>query len=67
MDSGNAIDRPAFDFLARAAGLNAEDPHMEELFPYVRNALTANEGLRNIDTTGFEPDANFNPDHFYQG
>ena len=66
MDSGTAIDRQTFDFLARAAGLNVDDPHMDELFPYVQNALVANEGLRNIDTTGFEPDASFDPFHFYQ-
>ena len=67
MDFGNEIDRQTFDFLAKAAGLNVDDPHMEELFPYVQNALTANEGLRNIDTSGFEPDASFEPAHFYQG
>jgi hypothetical protein len=67
LDSGNAIDRQTFDFLARAAGLNVDDPHLEELFPYVRNALAANEGLRNINTTGFEPDTGFDPDHFYRG
>ena len=67
MDSGNAINRQAFDFLARAAGLNVDDPHMDELFAYVQIALAANEGLRNIDTSGFEPEASFDPAHFYQG
>ena len=67
MDSGSAIDRQTFDFLARAAGLNVDDPHMDELFPYVQNALAANEGLRDIDTGGFEPEASFDPAHFYRG
>ena len=67
MDADGAIDRQTFDFLARAAGLNVDDPHMDELFPYVQNALAGNEKLNNIDTTGFEPDASFDPDHFYQG
>ncbi len=66
LDSDNAIDRQTFDFLARAAGLNLEDPHMDELFPYVQIALAANEGLKHIDITGFEPDASFDPDHYYQ-
>ena len=66
MASGNLMDRQTFDFLARAAGLNADDPHMDELFPYVQNALAANEGLRNVDTNGFEPDAEFDPGHFFE-
>ena len=67
MASDHQIDRQTFDFLARAAGLNVDDPHMDELFPYVRNALSANLGLINVDTTGFEPDASFDPDHSYLG
>ena len=66
MPSRNQLDRSSFDYLARAAGLNVEDPHMDELFPYVQNALAANEGLREIDTTGFEPDSAFDPAQFYQ-
>ena len=44
MPSENPLDRQAFDYLARAAGLNTDDPHMDELFPYVQNAVGANEG-----------------------
>lgn len=67
MDPGKFIDRQAFDFLAKAAGLNVDDPHMDELFSYVQNALAANAALKDIETTGFEPDTSFDPDHFYQG
>jgi len=66
MPSERPLDRQAFDYLARAAGLNTDDPHMDELFPYVQNAVAANEGLKKIDTTGFEPDSTFDPSHFYQ-
>ena len=66
MPSENSLDRPAFDYLASAAGLDTDDPHMDELFPYVQNAMAANEGLKKIDTTGFEPDSAFDPAHFYQ-
>ena len=66
MPSRNQLDRSSFDYLARAAGLNVEDPHMDELFPYVQNAIAANVGLREIDTTGFEPDSAFDPAQFYQ-
>ena len=66
MPSENPLDRESFNFLARAAGLNPDDPHMEELFPYVRNALSGNGRLKEIDTTNFEPDTAFDPAQFYQ-
>ena len=66
MPSNNPLDRSSFDFLARAAGLNPEDSHMTVLFPYVQNALAGNERLKDIDTTGFEPDTAFDPAQFYQ-
>ena len=66
MSTNNPLDRDSFDYLARAAGLDPEDDHMNELYPYVQAALAANEGLRSLDTTGYEPDAAFNPAQFYQ-
>ena len=66
MPAENTLDRQSFDYLARAAGLDAADSHMDELFGYVQNALAANAGLNQIDTTGFEPDTAFGPAQFYQ-
>ena len=66
MPPENPLDRPAFNYLARAAGLNLDDPHLDELYPYVQNALAANARLNQIDTTGYEPDAAFDPAQFYQ-
>ena len=66
MSSESPMSRETFDYLARAAGLDTADPHMDELFPYVQNALAANERLGAIDTTGYEPDAAFDPAQFYQ-
>ena len=66
MPTENPLDRESFDHLARTAGLDSSDPHMDELFSYVQNALAANERLAEIDTTGFEPDAAFDPAQFYQ-
>ena len=65
MPSDPSLDRESFDYLAAAAGLSTDDPHMDELFPYVQNALAANNRLNNIDTTGYEPDTAFDPAQFY--
>ncbi len=62
----NVFDRQTFEYLAAAAGLSIEDPHMDELFPYVQAALAANGRLQEIDTAGFEPDTSFDPAQFYQ-
>ena len=66
MTPDNPLDRETFDFLARAAGLNPDDPHMEELFPYVRTALAGNARLSGIEVTNYEPDTAFDPAQFYQ-
>lgn len=66
MPSESPLDRESFNYLAAAAGLDVNSPHMEELFSYVRNALAANERLHNVDTTGYEPDTAFDPAQFYQ-
>ncbi|CAI7996972.1 hypothetical protein GBAR_LOCUS2020 [Geodia barretti] len=66
MPPENPLDRESFDYLARAAGLDSGDPHLDELFPYVQNALAANERLADIDTTEYEPDTAFDPAQFYQ-
>ena len=66
MPTNNPLDRNAFNYLAQAAGLDVNDPHMDELFPYVQAALAASDGLRNLDVTGYEPDAAFDPAQFYQ-
>ena len=66
MTPDNPLDRESFDFLARAAGLNPDDPHMEELFPYVQNALAGNARLSGIEVTNYEPDTAFDPAQYYQ-
>ena len=66
MPVDNPLDRESFNYLAKAAGLAPDDPHMEELFPYVQNALAGNVRLNDINTDGYEPDTSFDPAHFYQ-
>ena len=50
-----------FLYLAGEAGLDTENQHMEELFPYVENALRGMAALREMDTSNAEPDMAFNP------
>ena len=66
MTPDNPLDRESFSFLARAAGLNPDDTHMEELFTYVQTALAGNARLNGIDVTDFEPDTAFDPAQYYQ-
>ena len=61
MTQENPLTWEAFIFLAGEAGLDPQDPHMEELFPYVQNVLGGWAGLHEIDTADFEPDMAFIP------
>ena len=47
--------------LAAAAGLDVNSPHMEELYPNVRNLMGSLEAIRKMDVTGAEPDMAFIP------
>lgn len=66
MPEENPLTREAFDYLAQAAGLDLADPHLDELYPYVRNALAGMERLAQIDVAGMEPDAAFRPAQPFQ-
>lgn len=61
MPSENPLTREAFEYLARQAGLDASDPHMEELYPYVVSMLASVQSLNEIDVSGAEPDMAFLP------
>jgi hypothetical protein len=39
MNTVNRLSRESFLFLARMAGLNTEDPHIEKLFAYLQEVL----------------------------
>ena len=55
------LSKEAFLNLARQAGLAPDDPHMEELYPYVVNVLAGLKSLAQIDVSGFEPEMVFAP------
>ena len=66
MAEQNPLTREAFDYLARAAGLDASDPHMDELFPYVQNALAGFAKLEELAVDDWEPGSAFNPAQPYK-
>ena len=66
MAEQNPLTREAFDYLAEAAGLDTNDPHMEELFPYVQNALAGFAKLGELSVDDYEPSSAFNPAQPYK-
>ncbi len=59
MPQRTPLTKEAFLYLAQQAGLDVGDEHLDELFPYVQNAL---EGLAQLDEVAvedFEPDLAF--------
>ncbi len=56
-----SLSREAFLHLAAEAGLDADSPHMDTLFPYVRAQLAGMRSLHDIDVAGAEPDMAFQP------
>ncbi len=55
MSNGPKLSKEAFLRMAEVSGLDTTDPHMEELYSFIRGILP---GLRTVDTldlTGMEP------------
>ena len=61
MAEQEGLDRETFLRLAAGLGLDVSSPHMEELYPNVRNLLASLETLREIDVSAAEPDMAFIP------
>jgi len=61
MPEESPLSREAFMHLAKEAGLDVASPHMEELYPYVREVLAGFQVLKGVDVTGAEPPLAFIP------
>jgi Asp-tRNA(Asn)/Glu-tRNA(Gln) amidotransferase C subunit len=55
------LSKEAFLSIAKAAGLDIRDPHMEELYRYVQDLLPGLKSINELDLTGIEPAAIFMP------
>jgi Asp-tRNA(Asn)/Glu-tRNA(Gln) amidotransferase C subunit len=61
MPKESPLTRETFLHLAREAGLDVNSPHMDELYPYVREVLAGFEPLKGLDVADAEPDMAFIP------
>jgi hypothetical protein len=55
MDKRAWLDREIFLRIAQEAGLNPEDPHLEELYAYVRDVLPGLKVIEELDLKDVEP------------
>jgi hypothetical protein len=55
------LNREIFLSIAKASGLDIEDPHMEELFIFVQKVLPNVRMIDQLDLTDLEPLAAFIP------
>lgn len=49
------LSKETFLKIAEASGLNAKDPHMEELYTYLEKVLPSLKSFEEIDLTHLEP------------
>ena len=55
------LDRDSFIKMAGILGFDPDDPHLDELYPWVEQVLKAVEPLDELDLKGVEPDMHFHP------
>ena len=49
------LNKELFLSMAKAFGLDVNDPHMEELYTYVQKTLPVLKRFEELDLTGMEP------------
>ncbi len=62
MPIGEEITKEQFQEMAKAAGLDLNSPHMEELFPIVRATLRGLGSINQLDLSQVEPEMVYMPD-----
>ena len=62
MAIGEEITKEQFQEMAKAAGLDLNSPHMEELFPIVRATLRGLGSINQLDLSQVEPEMVYMPD-----
>jgi hypothetical protein len=55
MDERAGLDKETFLHIAEEAGLKPGDPHLEELYAYVRDALPGLKVIDELDLKDVEP------------
>ncbi len=62
MAIGEEITKEQFLEMAKAAALDTNSPHMEELFPIVRATLRGLDSINQLDLSSVEPEMVYRPD-----
>ncbi len=60
-EMADPLDKETFLSVARASGLNIEDPHIEELYAFLQKVLPSFRTIDQLDLTDVEPLATFIP------
>ena len=55
MAEKHELNKEAFLSMAKAFGLNINDPHIEELYSYVQKILPTLKRIEELDLTDMEP------------
>lgn len=55
------LNKEEFLSMAKAAGFDVQDPHMDDLFRYVQDLLPSIKNIYELDLTGIEPATVFVP------
>jgi Asp-tRNA(Asn)/Glu-tRNA(Gln) amidotransferase C subunit len=61
MTEKTELKREAFLSMAKAFGLDINDPHIEELYAYVQKILPTLKRIEELDLTDMEPVMPFTP------
>ncbi len=61
MAEKNKLSKEEFLSMAKAAGFDTQDPHMDDLFLYVQDLLPGIKSIYELDLSGIEPAAVFMP------
>jgi hypothetical protein len=61
MADGGGLSKEAFLRIAEEVGLDVNDPHMEDLYPFVQRIVPNAKAIEELDLTGMEPAVVFVP------
>ena len=61
MADGGGLSKEAFLRIAEEVGLDVNDPHMEDLYPFVQRIVANAKAIEELELTGMEPAVVFVP------
>ena len=61
MADGGGLSKEAFLRISEEVGLDVNDPHMEDLYPFVQRIVANAKAIEELELTGMEPAVVFVP------